>query len=120
VSHHRGNGVGAEELTPLRLRNAFASDSLSGMSSIRRDCLDHFIIFNTRHLKRTLSSYFTYYHGSRTYLGLNKQCPHARSEGSLRFRISVACMTVMNALQCNTKPADAFSANATTASPRRA
>src|SRR5262252_7593602 len=48
------------------------------IGSIRRDCLDHFIIFNARHLKRTLSSYFTYCHGSRTHLGLDKQCPHVR------------------------------------------
>ena len=40
------------------------------IGSIRRDSLNHFIIFNARHLKRTLSSYFTYYHGSRTHLGL--------------------------------------------------
>ena len=31
---------------------------------IRRDCLHHFVIFNGRHLKRILSSYFTYYHAS--------------------------------------------------------
>ena len=48
------------------------------IGSIRRDCLDHFVILNPRHLKRTLTSYFAYYHGSRTHLGLDKQCPHAR------------------------------------------
>ena len=53
------------------------------IGSIRRDCLDHFMIFNARHLKRTLSSYFTYYHGSRTHLGLDKQCPHARQVSSI-------------------------------------
>ena len=53
------------------------------IGSIRRDCLDHFIIFNARHLKRTLSSYFTYYHGSRTHLGLDKQCPHVRQVSSV-------------------------------------
>ena len=41
------------------------------IGSLRRDCLDHFLIFNARHLKRTLSSYFAYYHGSRTHLGLD-------------------------------------------------
>lgn len=48
------------------------------IGSIRRDCLDHFVILNARHLKRTLTSYFAYYHASRTHLGLDKQCPHAR------------------------------------------
>src|SRR5215469_4488881 len=53
------------------------------IGSIRRDCLAHFIIFNARHLKRTLSSYFTYYHGSRTHLGLDKQGPHVRQVSSV-------------------------------------
>jgi putative transposase len=48
------------------------------IGSIRRDCLNHFVILNARHLKRTLASYFAYYHGSRTHLGLDKQCPIPR------------------------------------------
>ncbi len=52
------------------------------IGSIRRDCLDHFVILNARHLKRTLASYFDYYHGSRTHLGLGKQCPFARQASS--------------------------------------
>jgi transposase InsO family protein len=35
------------------------------IGSIRRECLNHFIILNSRHLKRTLASYFRYYHRSR-------------------------------------------------------
>jgi transposase InsO family protein len=53
------------------------------IGSIRRECLDHFVILNARHLKRTLSSYFAYYHGSRTHLGLDKECPHARQVSSV-------------------------------------
>jgi hypothetical protein len=34
------------------------------IGSIRRDCLNHFVILNARHLKRILASYFVYYHGS--------------------------------------------------------
>jgi putative transposase len=45
------------------------------IGSIRRECLNHYIILNARHLKRTLSSYFGYYYQSRTHLGLDKQCP---------------------------------------------
>ena len=48
------------------------------IGSIRRECLNHYIILNARHLKRTLSSYFRYYHESRTHLSLNKQCPFPR------------------------------------------
>jgi putative transposase len=39
-------------------QNAYA-ERLIG--SIRRECLNHFIILNARHLKRTLGAYFNYY-----------------------------------------------------------
>jgi putative transposase len=45
------------------------------IGSIRRECLNHFVILNARHLKRTMTAYFRYYHRSRTHLGLGKQCP---------------------------------------------
>jgi putative transposase len=32
------------------------------IGSIRRECLDHIVIFNERHLRRVLSSYIDYYH----------------------------------------------------------
>ena len=53
------------------------------IGSIRRDCLNHFVILNARHLKRTVASYFAYYHGSRTHLGLDKQCPFPRQVSSI-------------------------------------
>jgi putative transposase len=53
------------------------------IGSIRRDCLNHFVILNARHLKKTLASYFDYYHGSRTHLGLDKQCPFTRQISSI-------------------------------------
>ena len=46
------------------------------IGSIRCECLDHVVIFNERHLRRVLSSYFRYYHESRTHLGLDKDCPY--------------------------------------------
>jgi len=45
------------------------------IGSVRRECLNHFVILNARHLKRILTLYFRYYHGSRTHLALDKQCP---------------------------------------------
>jgi putative transposase len=48
------------------------------IGSIRRECLDHVIIFNERHLRRVLSSYFQYHHDSRTHLSLCKDCPRPR------------------------------------------
>jgi putative transposase len=46
---------------------------------IRRECLDHIIIFNERHLRRILSSYFQYHHDARTHLSLDKDCPRPRT-----------------------------------------
>jgi len=52
------------------------------IGSIRRECLDHIVIFNERHLRRVLSSYVDYYHRTRTHLSLDKDCPDSRR----RFR----------------------------------
>ncbi len=48
------------------------------IGSVRRECLDHVIVLNARHLRRILSSYFDYYHRSRTHLSLAKDCPEPR------------------------------------------
>ena len=49
------------------------------IGSIRRECLDHVIIFDERHLRRVLREYLDYYHRSRTHLGLEKDCPEPRA-----------------------------------------
>jgi putative transposase len=48
------------------------------IGSIRRECLDHFIVFNERTLKRHRSAYTAYYHATRTHLALQKDCPETR------------------------------------------
>src|SRR6186997_2155433 len=42
------------------------------IGTIRRECLDHVIVFSEASLRRTLLWYFTYYHGARTHLSLSK------------------------------------------------
>jgi putative transposase len=49
------------------------------IGSIRRECLDHVIVFNEHSLRRTLNSYFDYYHRSRTHLSLGKDSPEPRA-----------------------------------------
>jgi len=49
------------------------------IGSIRRDCLDHTIVLNERHLRRILREYFDYYHTCRTHLSLNKDPPQTRT-----------------------------------------
>ena len=60
------------------------------IGSIRRECLNHFVILNARHLKRTLATYFAYYHSSRTHLGLDKQCPLPRQVASVGRIVAIA------------------------------
>jgi transposase InsO family protein len=63
---------------------AYESPWLNGyvervIGSIRRECLDHVIVFGERHLRRVLREYVAYYHGSRTHLGLGKDAPEPRA-----------------------------------------
>jgi transposase InsO family protein len=48
------------------------------IGSIRRECLDHVIVFHEASLPRTLNLYFHYYHRSRTHLSLGKDSPESR------------------------------------------
>ena len=49
------------------------------VGSIRRECLDHIMVWNQRSLRRTLQSYFAYYQRSRTHLALAKDAPEPRA-----------------------------------------
>jgi putative transposase len=48
------------------------------IGTIRRDCLDHVIVFHEQSLRRHLRAFVDYYHRSRTHLGLQKDTPEAR------------------------------------------
>ena len=43
------------------------------IGSIRRECLDHIIIFNESHLRSILTGYFQYHHWTTTHLSLDKE-----------------------------------------------
>ena len=49
------------------------------IGSLRRECLDHVIILNERHLKMVLQEYVEYYHRHRTHLSLERDCPVSRA-----------------------------------------
>jgi hypothetical protein len=49
------------------------------IGSIRRECLNHVIVWNERGLRRTLRSYLHYYGRSRTHLALSKDAPEPRA-----------------------------------------
>jgi len=56
-------------------QNAYA-ERLIG--SIRRECMDHIVVFGERHLRHVLLSYMDYYNGTRTHLSLSKDAPISR------------------------------------------
>ena len=56
-------------------QNSFAERIIG---SIRRECLDHVIVFNEAHLLRILTNYFRYYHDARTHLSLERNSPAPR------------------------------------------
>ena len=56
-------------------QNCFA-ERLIG--SIRRECLDHFVILGEAHLRRILGAYAAYYNVSRTHRSLDKDAPFSR------------------------------------------
>ena len=49
------------------------------IGSIRRECLDHVVVFGERHLRHLLRSYMQYYNGARTHLFLMKDAPIPRA-----------------------------------------
>src|SRR5258708_2061612 len=48
------------------------------IGSIRRECLDHIIVFGEAHLRRILKSYADYYNSVRTHRSLDKDAPVTR------------------------------------------
>jgi len=56
------------------------------IGSIRRECLDHVVVFGEQHLRHILLSYMPYYNSympyyncARTHLSLNKDAPVPRA-----------------------------------------
>ena len=48
------------------------------IGTIRRECLDHMIVFNERSLHRHLKVFIAYYHRNRVHLALEKDTPEPR------------------------------------------
>jgi hypothetical protein len=48
------------------------------IGSIRRECLDHFLVLGEAQLRRLLKTYAVYYNDLRTHLSLDKDAPNFR------------------------------------------
>ncbi|GAC1334678.1 MAG: integrase core domain-containing protein [Beijerinckiaceae bacterium] len=73
----RAMGIRDKPIAPASpWQNGFA-ERLIG--SIRRECVDHIIVFGEAHLRRILRSYAHYYNEIRTHRSLNKDAPVFRA-----------------------------------------
>ena len=73
----RGRSVEKAIVIDLLARKNEYADRLIG--SIRRECIDHVIVFGERHLRHLLQSYLDYHNETRTHLSLNKDAPVSRA-----------------------------------------
>jgi len=72
----RVKGLGMVLIAPRApWQNAFAERVIG---SIRRECLDHVIVLNERHLRRLLRRYLAYYNATRPHQSLHNNSPHPR------------------------------------------
>jgi transposase InsO family protein len=65
---------------PIAVRSPWQNGCAERLiGSIRRDCLDHVVLFGERHLRHLLEAYQKYYNEARTHLSLEKDAPIPRA-----------------------------------------
>jgi putative transposase len=88
VFHRRVHRLGIRQIViapRAPWQNPFAERVIG---SIRRECLDHFLVFNERHLRRLLRAYLAYYNRARPHQALGHNSPQPREiEPPTRRRI---------------------------------
>ena len=77
VRRLRAMGIRDRPIAPRSPWQNGCAERLIG--SIRRDCLDHVVVFGERHLRHLLNSYQSYYNEARTHLSLHKDAPIPRA-----------------------------------------
>ena len=64
---------------PVAARSPWQNGHIERLiGSIRRECLDHVVVFGEAHLRKILKTYGTYYNKVRTHLSLDKDAPNYR------------------------------------------
>ena len=75
------------------------------IGSVRRECLDHIIVFGERSLRRALASYVSYYHSWRTHLSLGKDARNSdEHRPALKVRWSRFVKSVVYTIITNARP----------------
>ena len=61
---------------PITPRSSWQNGHVEWLiGSIRRECLDHVMVFGENHLRHLLANYCAYYNGAASHLALNKDTP---------------------------------------------
>ena len=77
VQRLRAMGIRDRPIAPRSLwQNAYVERFIG---SVRRECLDHMIVFGEAHLRRILGRYAAYYNESRIHRSLCKDAPFRRA-----------------------------------------
>jgi transposase InsO family protein len=88
-------GIGIRD-RPIAPRSPWQNGHVERLiGSIRRECLDHVIVFGEAHLCRILKAYVSYYNQVRTHLSLDKDAPVFRRVQSIGY---VAAIPVLGGL----------------------
>jgi transposase InsO family protein len=72
----RAMGIRDRPIAPVSPWQNGVGERLIG--SIRRECLDHIVVFGEAHLRRILRSYARYHNDVRTHRSLDKDAPVSR------------------------------------------
>jgi hypothetical protein len=56
------------------------------IGSVRRECIDHILIFNQRHRQLVLDEYRGYFNASRPHQGIDQRCPSGFDASALGRR----------------------------------
>jgi transposase InsO family protein len=73
----RAMGIRDRPITPGSPWQNGIAERLIG--TLRRECLDHVVVFGERHLRRVLSAYAAYYNQTRPHRSLSKDSPSRRA-----------------------------------------
>src|SRR5580700_6510458 len=94
----RAQGIRDRPISPRSpWQNAYA-ERLIG--SVRRECVDHVVVFGERHLRHLLLVYKNYYNVTRTHLSLNKDAPSPRAVQATGHVISLPILGGLHHQYC--------------------
>lgn len=100
VFRHRLRSLGIRDC-PTTPRSPWQNGYVERVvGSIRRECLDHVIVWNEAHLRQVLRGYTLYYNATRTHLGLNKDAPNHRPIQSCGTIIATAVLGGLHHQYC--------------------